>query len=125
MIKVILFMSLLFPKYKLTEKEQYIKNIIEKLLEHPNTTKLMDPITLHYYLDNRTLGYFVLVNDELIKITNHKFYYTENFSSLFGRELEKVIGIAISRDRKRVEEEMFKNESNLLGNIMDKILTSK
>jgi hypothetical protein len=118
-------MSLLFPKYKLSEKEQQIKDIIEQLLEHPDTVKLMDPITIHYYLDNRTLQYFVLVTDTFIKITNHKFYYTENFSSLFGRELEKVVKIAISRDRKRMEDEMFKNESNLLENIMDKILKSK
>jgi hypothetical protein len=114
-------MSLLFPKYRPTSKEEQIQGILQKLLDHPETIKLMDPITNHYYLDNKTLEYFVLVTYDFVKITNHKFYYTENINGKFGTELEKVIRAAISKDRRRVEEEMFKNETDLLVKIDQKI----
>jgi hypothetical protein len=117
-------MSLLFPKYKPTAKEAQLKEIIQKLLNHPETIKLMDPITTHYYLDNKKLEYFVLVTYNFVKITNHKFYYTENINSRFGEDLEKIIKIAISKDRKKIEEEMFKNEQDLLTKIDQKILLS-
>ena len=117
-------MSLLFPKYKPTAKEEQIKNIIQKLLDHPETSKLMDPLTSHYYLDNKQLEYFMLITYNFVKITNHKFYYTENINSRFGEDLEKIIKIAISKDRKKIEEEMFKNEQDLLTKIDQKILLS-
>ena len=114
-------MSFLFPKYQLSDKEKQIKDIIENLLNDPNTTKLMDPITSHYYLDNKKLGYFMLISYSFVKITNHKFYYTENISGRFSSEIEKSIRIAISKDRRRIEDEMFKNESELLTNILKKV----
>jgi hypothetical protein len=117
-------MSLLFPKYKPTFKELKLKEIIQKLLNHPETIKLMDPITTHYYLDNKKLEYFLLVTYNFVKITNHKFYYTENINSRFGEDLEKIIKIAISKDRKKIEDEMFKNEQDLLTKIDQKILLS-
>jgi hypothetical protein len=117
-------MSLLFPKYRPTQKEEQILNILQKLLEHPDTVKLMDPITVHYYLDNTALDYFVLVTHDFVKITNHKFYYTENVNTRFSMELEKIIKLAISKDRKRIEDEMFKNQSDLLTSIYQKLCLS-
>ena len=114
-------MSFLFPKYQLSDKEKQIKDIIENLLNDSNTTKLMDPITSHYYLDNKKLGYFMLISYSFVKITNHKFYYTENISGRFSNEIEESIRVAISKDRRRIEDEMFKNESDLLTNILKKI----
>ena len=114
-------MSLLFPKYRPSQKEEQVKSIIEKLLAHPDTIKLMDPLTSHYYLDNKTLEYFMLVTYNFVKITNHKFYYTENISGKFGEDLEKTIKAAISKDRRRIEDEMFKNETDLLVKIDQKI----
>ena len=111
----------LFSKYKLTEKEQNIRDIIERLLEHPDTVKSMDPISLHYYLNNKKLGYFTIISYSFVKITNHKFYYTENISGRFSNEIEESIRVAISKDRRRIEDEMFKNESDLLTNILKKI----
>lgn len=117
-------MSLLFPKYRPTKKEEQILGILQKLLDHPDTVKLMDPITVHYYLDNTPLGYFVLVTHDFVKITNHKFYYTENINIKFSVELEKIIKLAISKDRKRIEDEMFKNQSDLLASIYQKLSDS-
>jgi hypothetical protein len=117
-------MSLLFPKYRPTAKEEQIQGILQKLLDHPETVKLMDPITNHYYLDNKVLEYFVLISYDFVKITNHKFYYTENINGKFGIELEKVIRTAISKDRRRIEDEMFKNETDLLTKIDEKLTTN-
>lgn len=114
-------MSVLFPKYRPTVKEEQIQGILQKLLDHPETVKLMDPITNHYYLDNKALEYFVLVTYDFVKITNHKFFYTENINGKFGSELEKVIRGAISKDRRRIEDEMFKNETDLLTKIDQKL----
>lgn len=117
-------MSVLFPKYRPTAKEEQIQGILQKLLDHPETVKLMDPITNHYYLDNKSLEYFVLVTYDFVKITNHKFFYTENINGKFGTELEKVIRGAISKDRRRIEDEMFKNETDLLTKIDQKLTTN-
>lgn len=117
-------MSVLFPKYRPTAKEEQIQGILQKLLDHPETVKLMDPITNHYYLDNKSLEYFVLVTYDFVKITNHKFFYTENINGKFGSELEKTIRGAISKDRRRIEDEMFKNETDLLTKIDQKLTTN-
>ena len=114
-------MRLLFPKYPPTPKEIQLKFIISNLLQHPKTKLLMDPLREHYYIDNKELSYFVLITDSTIKITNHKFYYTNDISGRFSTSIQNIIKSAISKDRQRIEDEMFKNEAELLLEISKKV----
>jgi len=114
-------MNLFFLKFKPSAKETQLTTIIDKLLDHPQTKLLMDPLREHFYLDNKGLNYFVLITNNIVKITNHKFYYTNEISGRFALELQSVVKSAISRDRQRIEDEMFKNETELLLNITKKL----
>lgn len=114
-------MSFLFQKFIPSAKEVQLQTIITNLLAHPKTNLLMDPLREHYYIDNKELSYFLLITDNMVKITNHKFYYTNEISGRFSTELMKVVKEAISKDRQRIEDEMFKNESELLLEITRKV----
>jgi hypothetical protein len=114
-------MRSIFSKYPPTPKEIQLKFIISNLLQHPKTKLLMDPLREHYYIDNKELNYFVLITDSTIKITNHKFYYTNDISGRFSTSIQNIMKSAISEDRQRIEDEMFKNEAELLLEISKKV----
>jgi hypothetical protein len=109
----------------MNEKENQIFSIIVKMANHQDTLILMDPLRDVYYMDNKRINYFVMVSCDIVKITNHKFYYTNQISFNFSDVLIKKIKLAISKDRKKVEDEMFKNELNLLTDIESKMVTNK
>lgn len=109
-----------FQKYELTHKEEQIKTIISNLIQHQGSHLFMDPIACHYYIDNKKLGYFVIVSDTFVKITNHKFYYTNFIGYKFSKELISVLQQAISEDRQRIEAEIFSNELELLEELEKK-----
>jgi len=109
--------------YKMNEKENQIFSIVLKMSNHKDTLILMDPLRDVYYMDNKKLNYFVLVSTDSIKITNHRFYYTNQICFKFGELLLEKIKIAISKDRKKIEDEIFKNEMNLLTDIDSKLDT--
>jgi hypothetical protein len=109
----------------MNEKENQIFSIIVKMANHQDTLILMDPLRDVYYMDNKRINYFVMVSCDIVKITNHKFYYTNQISFNFSDVLIKKIKLAISKDRKKVEDEMFKNELNLLTDIESKMATNK
>lgn len=111
--------------YNMNEKENQIFSIIVKITNHQDTLLLMDPLRDVYYMDNKKLNYFVMVSYDTIKITNHKFYYTNQISFKFSDVLIKKIKLAISKDRNRIEKNMFKNELDLLNDIDSKISINK
>lgn len=109
----------------MSEKENEIFSIINKMSNHPSTSFLMDPLTDRYFMDNKKLGYFVLVSYNNVKITNHQFYYTNQIIMKFADILIAKIKLAISKDRKKIEEQMFKNELNLLSDIESNLTIKK
>jgi hypothetical protein len=109
----------------MNDKENQIFSIVVKMANHQDTLILMDPLREVYYMDNKRMNYFVMVTSDIIKITNHKFYYTNQINLKFSDILVEKIKLAISRDRKKVEEEMFKNELNLLTDIDSNMDTNR
>jgi hypothetical protein len=118
-------MKLFTRPYKMNDKENQIFSIVVKMANHQDTLILMDPLREVYYMDNKRMNYFVMVTSDIIKITNHKFYYTNQINLKFSDILVEKIKLAISRDRKKVEEEMFKNELNLLTDIDSNMDTNR
>jgi hypothetical protein len=118
-------MKLFTRDYKMDDKENQIFSIVVKMANHQDTLILMDPLRDVYYMDNKRMNYFVMVSTDIIKITNHKFYYTNQISFKFSETLIKKIKLAISKDRQRVEREMFRNELNLLTDIDSKMATNR
>lgn len=118
-------MKLFTRPYKMNDKENQIFSIVVKMSNHQDTLILMDPLRDVYYMDNKRMNYFVMVSSDIIKITNHKFYYTNQINFKFSDVLIEKIKLAISKDRQRVEQEMFKNELNLLTDIDSKMATNR
>lgn len=118
-------MKLFTRPYKMNDKENQIFSIVVKMSNHQDTLILMDPLRDVYYMDNKRMNYFVMVSSDIIKITNHKFYYTNQINFKFSDVLIEKIKLAISKDRQRVEREMFKNELNLLTDIDSKMATNR
>lgn len=117
--------NLFFKPYKMNDKENQIFSIVVKMANHQDTLILMDPLRDVYYMDNRKMNYFVMISMDAIKITNHKFYYTNQLAIKFGDMLLAKVKLAISKDRMKIENEMFKNELNLLSEIDSKMNTDK
>ena len=118
-------MKLFTRHYKMNDKENQIFSIVVKMANHQDTLILMDPLRDVYYMDNKRINYFIMVSSYIIKITNHKFYYTNQINFKFSDILIEKIKLAISKDRKKVEDEMFKNELNLLTDIDSKMATNR
>lgn len=78
-----------------------------------------------YYIENKNHEYFIVLDDEAIKITNHSFYLVRHFHSEQMKPLIEKVRRRIESDRIKMEKEMFKNELDLLRNIsssLDKII---
>jgi hypothetical protein len=118
-------MKLFTKPYKMNDKENQIFSIVVKMANHQDTLILMDPLRDVYYMDNKRMNYFVMVSSDLIKITNHKFYYTNQIHFKFSDVLVEKIKLAISKDRQKIEQEMFKNELNLLTDIDSNMATNR
>lgn len=118
-------MKLFTKPYKMNDKENQIFSIVVKMANHQDTLILMDPLRDVYYMDNKRMNYFVMVSSDIIKITNHKFYYTNQIHFKFSDVLIEKIKLAISKDRQKIEQEMFKNELNLLTDIDSNMATNR
>lgn len=107
----------LIPKYKPSQNEVLVMEIIESLFNSKGTECITAPISGKYYITNKKLQYWVMVSGNFITITNHRFTYTINLSVLFYDSLVKIIKDFIEKDREKFEKDVFKNELDLLNNI--------
>lgn len=110
-----------FPKYKPTQHEELIIEIINLLFNESDTECITAPISERYYISNKRLGYWVRIGDTAITITNHKFTYVSQSPMNFNNYVVRVVREHIERDRQEFEKEIFKNELDLLTNIKKSI----
>lgn len=102
----------------LTETDILAKKIITKLLSKPDTIYLMTP-SGRYYLQTGDKKFFVVISDNFIKITNHKYTYENQLSIKVSSELITLISRALERSRVKMEREIFKSEINVLNEILN------
>lgn len=108
-------------KYKPTEQEQQFIEIVAKLLEHPKTSLRMTPLTNKYFLINEQKHYYILLKDSGIQITNSKFSFAKSLHPKAYDMIIENIHNHIEANRQALEEKLFKNEINMLGNILTSI----
>jgi hypothetical protein len=114
-----------FPPYKPIPKEQLILDIVNNLCEHSDTDILMAPLSGRYYILNKKLEYWVRIFDNGITITNHKFTFSYTGIPKFHDIIIRVVEKAIEKSRDEFETDIFKNEIELLENIVVNIKTKK
>jgi len=102
---------------ELTEKEILTQKVIAHLLATPSTHYLMTP-SGRYYLQTKDRKYIVILQDNFVKITNHSYSFEFNISSPLSNRLISLVEKKIERVRNQMENEMFKNEINILKQML-------
>lgn len=114
-----------FPSYKLNETEQHIKDIIEMMLSEKETEVITSPISGKYYITNKRLQYYIMVNDFGVTITNHKFSLEYGSAPKYTSIIIDIVKEYMEQDRHRFEQEVFKNRIELLKGIKKSFANSK
>jgi hypothetical protein len=110
-------------KNKFTDKENQILDIINIFAQHPETSILTCPSTERYFLENKTLNYFIIISYRQLKITNHAFYYSNDIPGRVFDKLREIVVTEIKKQRDLLEQEIFSNENDLLLKIQTAINT--
>lgn len=105
------------PPYKLGETEQLLSDIVNLMCEQEDTDFMMAPTVGKYYVSNRRMEYYIVVNDFGIAITNHKFSFERSITSAFSAILIKRVQKSMDIDRAEFEKDVFQNQLDLLGDI--------
>lgn len=112
------FKNIFNPEYKMNEKEQLIYDIIEGLCSQEDTDIKMAPISGRYYITNKRLEYWLKIFDDGVTITNHKFSLSNHASQKYQLILIGIIERTIEKNRNEFDSAIFKNEIELLENII-------
>jgi histidinol phosphatase-like PHP family hydrolase len=102
-----------------TERENLTKRVLIRLISNPKTHYLMTP-SGKYYIQTNDREYTLILQDNLVKVSNHNYTFEFNISSFLSNELIELVRKAIEKERSKMENEMFKNEINMLTDILSK-----
>lgn len=101
----------------LTEREYLTKKVIIKLLMNPKTHYLMTP-SKRYYIQTEDKRYTIILQNNFVKLTNHKYSFEFTIGSYVSNELIELVERAIEKARNKMEDELSKNEINILKEIL-------
>ena len=116
------FTSLSFsPPLKLTEQEQQIKTVVEKLIHHQESKFRLAPESQDIVVKNKEFDYFLLLRQNRISISNHSFLTDHQYRLTFVDYIREIIYKKMEHDRQVAINEIFENERNLLNTIIEKL----
>jgi hypothetical protein len=108
----------MFNKTAPTKDELYLRDIVNSFLEKETNKVFHDPNTDECFITDPEKQVNIMIKSGLIEITNHKFLYKRSLSAVFSDNLIKNVKNRISEDVKNLKKELFKNEIDLLRNIL-------
>ena len=114
--------NIIKPPYKLGETEQLLSDIVNLMCEQEDTDFMMAPTVGKYYVSNRQMEYYIVINDFGIAITNHKFSFERSITSTFSTLLIKRVQESMDIDREAFEKDVFRNQLDLLSDIKVNLL---
>lgn len=109
---------------KMGDDVKFLYKIVRAMVNHPDTKFLTAPISHTYYLENKKLDYFIVLDGECIRITNHKFYASKSVSGSDGDKMVNYVKNHIENIRKEMEREIFQNQHALYQNIYENLKAS-
>jgi hypothetical protein len=115
--------NIIKPPYKLGETEQLLSDIVNLMCEQEDTDFMMAPTVGKYYVSNRRMEYYIVINDFGIAITNHKFSFERSISSNFSSLLINRVQQSMDIDREAFEKDVFRNQLDLLEDIKVSLIT--
>ncbi|WP_298238612.1 hypothetical protein [uncultured Algibacter sp.] len=107
-----------FKKKPLKEDAQYIVDIVNNFSKNKEIKKLISPISDEYYLIDEKNKVAVSISDEEVILSNHIFLYKKVFNLSFTDKLKKQIRENMEEEMQLLKKSLFKNETNLLSNIL-------
>lgn len=108
----------LFKKKEMSEDEKLVKDIVEKYLKK-SVPKFVAPISQEYIIRDDENQVFICIGHGFVNISNHRFLYKKNFSLSFTETLCKGVRRAIEKERQDLKNQLFKNEVELLQNVLN------
>lgn len=105
--------------------EKTCKAICRKLISHSESKFMIAPISSKRYIINKTLGMFIVFEDNKIEITNHVYHYIVRLSDM---EMDKLIDMfdrKTEQIRLKFEDEIMSQIKNSLSSILEKIEKTK
>lgn len=108
----------LLKKKPLGEDDQYVIEIIDKFSRNGEIKKMISPLSDEYYLLDEKNKISVCISNEEVIISNHVFLYKKQFNLSFTDRLKKQVREHIEEDMQKLKNELFKNETTLLSNIL-------
>jgi len=116
--KLLVWLGSKTPKHPpLTEREYLTKRVIIRLLANPKTHYLMTP-SGRYYLQTEDKKYTLILQNNFVKLTNHTYSFEFTISSYVSNELIALVERAIEKTRSKMEDELSKNEVNILKEML-------
>jgi hypothetical protein len=115
----------IIPTYKMNETEQHIKDVVDLMLKQKDTDVITSPISGKYYISNKRLEYYIMVNDFGVSITNHKFSLEYGAAPQYTSIVIDVVKQYMETDRHKFEQEVFKNRIELLKGIKKSFVNQK
>lgn len=107
-------------KLEYTSEEKQVKEVIEKMIANDNTKYRLSPISQDILLKNNN-DYYIVINNERVRICNHNFMLNETYRLSFLEEMKELVFNKMQQDRNKALEEIFENRKNLLNNIIEKL----
>jgi hypothetical protein len=96
--------------------------ICRKLINHPNSKFTIAPLSQKRYIVNKSLGLFIIIDENRVEITNHVYHYVINLSFKDGLKIFKAFNDKVECERTQYESEIKSNIQNTLNKILDKIM---
>jgi len=97
--------------------------ICRKLISHPNSKFTIAPLSQKRYIVNKSLGLFIIIDENKVEITNHVYHYVITLSFSDSLKIIKAFNDKVECERSQYESEIKSNIQNTLNKILDKIMS--
>ena len=71
-----------------------------------------------YYIQTEDKRYTIILQNNFVKLTNHRYSFEFTIGSYVSNELIKLVERAIEKNRSKMEDELSKNEINILKELL-------
>jgi hypothetical protein len=109
---------------KMNSEISKIYAIVRAMCKNKGTKFLIAPVSGTYYLQNKDLDYYIILGDDGVRITNHKFFITKSLTSSEANKMVNYVRNHIENIRRNMEKEIFANESTMINEIYENLKKS-
>ena len=92
-------------------------SICKKLINQKDSTLLLTPLSNKRYIKNDSMGIFITIEGNLIKVINHKYSYVVPMSDKSIKDVTDVFNSTVEKQRKKMEDEISSNIKHSLRDI--------